>query len=262
METPESGTVTSIAKLQRQISGLRIAVVALAVPWLGTTGWLVTRPLDTAKVLQVERLEIVEPDGKPAIVLANSQRPIAATIDGQVIMEGQEEERKGTPSITFFDGKGDEVGGMQFGVYRTPDGFSAVRQLSLDGYKQDQTVVLSHNQDPQGSESGLSIASRPKESMLEVLKQLGLEPGATREELSEVIGKELGGLSQKEQEARVSELFGTPRAFFGANPKGEATLELRDGAGRIRVVLEAPKDGEPVLRFLDEAGKTVLQLPE
>ena len=59
--------------------------------------------------LAVERLEILEADGSPAIVLANGQRPIAGTIDGRQTMQGQEEERRGVPSITFFDGKGDEA---------------------------------------------------------------------------------------------------------------------------------------------------------
>lgn len=250
--------------LQRQLSALRIAMVVLVLGWLGTTMWGVasTGTVSTPKVLTVERLNIVEPDGKPAIVLANSQRPIAATQDGKLLLKGQEEERKGTPSITFFDGKGDEVGGMAFGNQETPDGYEAVRSLSFDGHGQDQTVVLSHYQNPEGSESGLSISNRPTQSMLETQAQLGIKPGATREKLSQAVEAVLKDLSPQEQEARLRELFGTPRAFFGSSFEGKASLELKDGEGRLRLVLEAPKKGDPVLRFLDEEGNTVLQLPE
>ena len=130
------------------------------------------------------------------------------------MLKGQEEERKGAPSITFFDGKGDEVGGVAFGNQETPDGYDAVRSLSFDGYGQDQTVVLSHYQNPEGSESGLSISNRPTQSMLETQAQLGIEPGATREQLEQAVGAALENLSPQEQKARLRELFGTNRAFF------------------------------------------------
>lgn len=251
-------------KLQQQINALRVVVVVMMLGWLGTTVWGVasTSTAPTPAVLKVERLEIVEPDGTPAIVLANSQRPIAATEDGQLIMAGQEEERKGTPSITFFDGKGDEVGGMAFGNLETPDGYDAIRSLSFDAYGQDQTVVLSHYQNPDGSESGLSISNRPVRSMLETQAELGLEPGSTREQLSQAIDAALKDLSPEEQDARIRELFGTNRAFFGSSFEGKASLELKDGKGQLRVVIEAPEEGDPVLRFLDEEGNTVLQLPK
>ena len=58
---------------------LRGLVAALAIAWLATTAWLFARTPAIPPVLTVERLEIVEPDGKPALVLANSRRPIAAT---------------------------------------------------------------------------------------------------------------------------------------------------------------------------------------
>ena len=251
-------------KLQRQLNALRVAMVVLVLGWLGTTVWgfASTGTVSTSKVLTVERLNIVEADGKPAIVLANSQRPIAATQNGKLLLKGQEKERRGAPSITFFDGKGDEVGGMAFDNQKTSGGYEAVRSLSFDGYGQDQTVVLSHYQNPEGSESGLSISNRPTKSMLETQAQLGLEPGSTRKQLEQAIGATLKGLSPQEQETRLQELFGTPRAFFGSNMDGKASLELKDGKGRLRLVLEAPKEGDPVLRFLDEDGKTVLQLPK
>lgn len=98
--------------------------------------------------------------------------------------------------------------------------------------------------------------------MLETQAQLGIEPGSTREQLEQAVGATLKDLSPQEQEARLRELFGTNRAFFGSSMEGKASVELKDGEGRLRLVLEAPQEGDPVLRFLDENGKTVLQLPE
>ena len=146
-----------IEALQGQLIRLRRMVVVLALLWLAPVMWLATRVLSIPAVLSVERLEIVEPDGTPAFVMANSQRPTAATINGQVIVEA--EARRGIPSIIFFDGKGDEVGGMLFGVRETANGYRATRHLSLDAYKQDQTIVLSHNKDPRGATSGLTMSA-------------------------------------------------------------------------------------------------------
>lgn len=190
--------------------------------------------------------------------MANSQRPAVATINGQVIMQGQDEARRGTPSIIFFDGKGDEVGGMLFGVREAPNGgYGAIRHLSLDAHKQDQTVVLSHVQDPGGSTSGLTISDRPSHSLLDALAQLGLEPDASREQLTVAVN----ALPDEESAARRRELFGTTRAFFGRARGGEAKLELRDGQGRIRLVIQVPDAGTPSIQILGEDGEVVSRLP-
>ena len=177
----------SMHALRVQLTRLKASVIGLAAIWLATLAVMAFRSSSIPPVLSVERLEIVEPDGTPALVIANSQRPIAATVDGQVVMEGQEEERRGIPSIIFFDGKGDEVGGMLFGVRETADGFRATRHFSFDANDQDQTVVLAHYQDPGGSTSGLTISNRPTHSQLDAFTQLGLERGATREQLNAAI---------------------------------------------------------------------------
>lgn len=242
----------------RRMRTLQWMVALLALLWAATVAWMILRQDSTPAVLSVERLEIVEPDGQPALVLANSQRPIAATLDGKLIMEGQEAERKGVPSIIFFDGKGDEVGGMLFGSVQGEDGgFQAVRHLSLDGYKQDQTVVLAHYQNPQGAQSGLIISDRPNMHMFEAMKELGLEPGASRAEMAAAIE----ALPEESRAQRLRELFGTNRAFFGSSEE-DALLILRDGDGRRRVVIEAPKEGEASIVILDENGEPVLRLPE
>ncbi len=173
----QGATDATIRSLRRMVIALSIVVIALAA-------WVAVESRAAApSVLSVERLEILEADGSPALVLANSQRVPPATMDGEVIMGDQEEERRGTPGIIFFDGRGDEVGGLIFGNHESEDGFQAVRHFSLDGYKQDQTIVMHHYQDPGGAAAGISISDRPLDlSMFDAMAELGLEPGATREE--------------------------------------------------------------------------------
>lgn len=239
---------------------LRLGLVALAAAWLATVAFMVPRlgsggpPIQD--VIRAERIEIVESDGTLAFVLANSQRPQAATIDGQVIMQGQEAERR-TPSFIFFDGKGDEVGGMLFSTGE--QGPVASRHFSLDGYKQDQTVVLAHYQNARGASSGLTVSDRPQDrTMFEAMAELGLQPGATRAQFQQAVT----ALPADTRDARLRELFGVQRLFAGSNWEDDAMLRLNDGAGRPRIVIAVPENGAPYIRVLDENGTVVLELPE
>jgi len=187
MESQDGTRTTDNGGLRRQLTLLWTAIAVLGLALSATVAWILATDTAMPDVLSTERLEIVEPDGSLSMVLANSQRPAVATIDGKVLMEGQDEERRGTPTIVFFDGRGDEVGGMMFGVRETAGGYSAIRHLSLDAYNQDQTVVLMHYQSPEGSTSGLRIVDRPDVSILDALAQLGLSAGASREQLQAAI---------------------------------------------------------------------------
>jgi hypothetical protein len=54
--------------------------------------------------------------------------------------------------------------------------------------------------------------NRPRHSQLGGFAQLGLEPGATRGQLSAAIA----AIPEAERRPRLRELFGTTRAFFGS----------------------------------------------
>ena len=257
MSEPD-GWEGTLAEHRRSLRRLEVAVLGLGFAFAGAVVWIVLAGAPIPTVLAVERLEIVEADGSLAFVLANSERPAAATMGGEILLEGQEEERRGVPSIIFFDGRGDEVGGLLTGVRTTPDGFSATRHLSLDGYRQDQTVVLAHYQDEEGSSSGLHVSDRPHDlSIVDTMTELGLEPGPSREDLQAAIQ----AIPQGIREARLRELFGAQRLFLGSTRTRSASLVLRDGSGRPRIVIDVPDAGEPSIQVLDEGGDAVLRLP-
>lgn len=257
MGAPEIVDEEPIRKeLRARIRRLEAAVVVLLLGLVGTVTWAALDSPDD-DVVRAERLEIVEPDGQPAFVLANSERPARGTFDGEVLMEGRTEERA-MPSVIFFDGHGDEVGGMLFGNRESGDGFTATRHLSLDAYKHDQTVQIFHRQSPRGAASGLSVNDRPGDLTLpEAFGELGLEPGFTPEQTDSAIA----ALPEEVRAERMRELFGVNRVFLGSSDRDEATLVLKDADGRPRIVLGVPEDGEPYVRILDEAGEPVEELP-
>lgn len=259
-EVPASGS--NPEELGRRIRRLELGLAAVALAWIGTLAWAILRPSPDHDVLRAERLEIVEPDGQPAFVLANSRRPAVGTFHGEVLMEGQGTERR-MPNFIFFDGHGDEVGGMLFGNRESEDGFSATRHFSLDGYKQDQTVQLFHRQSPEGASAGLRISDRPEGSLRETFEEtLGLEIPFTREEADSAVAAAVADLPGAERAERLRELFGVRRVFLGSSRGDEAALILRDGEQRPRIVLGVPEEGEPYIRVLDGEGEVVAELPE
>lgn len=245
-------------ELRGRVRRLEAATAALGVALAGAVAWIAVTSTADRDVLTAERLEIVEPDGQPAFVLANSERPAVATLDGEVLMEGQAQERR-MPNFIFFDGQGDEVGGMLFGNRESGDGFSATRHLSLDGYEQDQTVQLFHQQDPERARAGLRITDRPEDlSLRETFADaLGLDVPFTREEADSALAE----LPEQGRADSLRALFGVRRLFLGSSADDDATLVLRDGEARPRIVLSVPEDGEPRVRVLDEEGEPVAEMP-
>lgn len=243
--------------LHARVRRLEATVIALAVALAGALAWATLGTPADRDVLTAERLEIVEPDGEPAFVLANSERPAVATLDGEVLMEGQAQERA-LSNFIFFDGQGDEVGGMLFGNRESADGFSASRHLSLDAYEQDQTVQLFHRQNPEWARAGLRVADRPEDrSLRETFAEIGLEVPITREGLDSAIA----ALPDQGRADSLRALFGVRRLFLGSSGENEATLVLRDGEERPRIVLGVPEAGEPYVRVLDEEGESVAEMP-
>jgi hypothetical protein len=244
--------------LERRVARLTAAVIGLSIFWLATVGWAVLRRPAMPSVLTVERLEIREPDGNLAFAFAGSAHPTAGTIDGEVLLSDQIEDRR-FPHFIYFDGRGDEAGGLMLRTVDGPDGPTIARFMTFDGYKHQETITLGHRESAKGSVSGLRVISHvPGATLVGAMGELGVAPGATRAELQSA----LQALPPDERERILPRLTGATRVEVGTALGGNAGLTLSDAAGRPRVILEAPGDGQPSLRFLDENGETVLRVPE
>lgn len=243
--------------IERRLARLTAAVAVLALLWLVTVAWALYRPR-IPSVLTVERLEIREPDGQLAFALANSAHPTKGTLDGEVLLADQDDERR-FPNFIYFDGRGDEVGGMMLRTVEGPNGTSISRFMTFDGLDHQEVLVLGHNQDSRGSSTGLRIMQHePGATLIGGLRDLGVEPGVSRAELQAAVA----AVPEEERTQRMRQLLGTMRLELGTNMEGEVGLTLHDAAGRPRIVIAAPATGEPSFRLLDENGDTVLRLPQ
>jgi len=196
--------------------------------------------------ISVERINIIEQDGRVKLVLANGARQADAVIDGRVIVPG----RTRPAGLMFFNDEGDEVGGLIFSG-RTQDGQPrATGSLTFDQWKQDQTVALQYVDQNGQRRAGLSVIDRPNTSLAVFAgmaeKRLALSTDAERA----VFDREVAALRAQN----------APRLFAGKDTGGNATVVLSDPQGRQRLVMTVDPAGRPSIRFLDESGRTVREI--
>src|SRR5713101_3458560 len=85
--------------------------------------------------IDVQRINIVEKDGRVRLVIANADRQAVTVVGGKEILP----DRKREAGLIFFNDEGDENGGLTYGG-RTENGVArASAGLSFDQYQQDET---------------------------------------------------------------------------------------------------------------------------
>ena len=195
--------------------------------------------------IDVERLNLVEKNGRTVLVMANSERMPDPIVGGKVF------KRQGarTPGLLFYNDKGDENGGLTFGSSTTPEGtYRASAVLLFDQYNQDQTVGIMYSDSNGRRNAGLTVWDRPDKPVWEVVGPV--------QEMKE--GPERTALIRKLQEAGD---LGATRLFVGKRPDKSAQLSIADTKGRVRLLVSVDADGNPKITFFDESGKETYTLP-
>ncbi|HEX2206624.1 MAG TPA: hypothetical protein VHG93_03020, partial [Longimicrobium sp.] len=108
----------AIERLEREVRFLRRYAAASLVGLLLLGGAAFqTAQRQRFEEIDVERINVVEPDGRLALVIANQERLPGVWMDGR-----EHGDREGYNGIIFFNGEGDESGGLTHWSERTPDG--------------------------------------------------------------------------------------------------------------------------------------------
>lgn len=197
--------------------------------------------------IDVKRVNIVEPDGTVRLVISNK-----ALFPGLIVKGKEYPYDRHTAGMLFFDDEGTENGGLIFGGMKDKDGqIESWGHLSFDKYMGDQLMALESGQEEGQTYSGIDFVDEPEYPMsvvTDALEQAAkLPPDKRRAKVREMLAKQPP--SEK-------------RAHLGRNPDQSATLELKDTAGRDRIVIKVAADGTPSLQFLDQHGKVVEQFPK
>jgi len=194
--------------------------------------------------IDVERINIVEKDGKVKLIISNSERQHPGIIDGKTLS------RKRPAGMLFFNDKGDECGGLSFSGDQKDGKGNAGALLAFDRFRQDQTVGVQYGESNGQYFAGLRVWDRPDTSLGPVIEKL-----AAIEKMSE------GPEKAEALKALRETPGGAERVMVGRDREQAAVIRLSDAKGKPRIKLSVDVQGVPKLEFLDEKGAVTHTLP-
>ncbi len=233
-------------KLEKEVRFLKVyAVVATLV---GAVFVLTAFTLQSGKQkfeeIDVERINVVEKDGKLKMVISNSERQHPGVMDGKMVPP-----RRRSPGILFFNDIGDECGGLIFhGNEKNGQGLV----LSFDKFRSDQTIQVQYRE---GSDrkyyAGLVVWDRNNDSVWDWVarsQEIDKMPDGPEKQAARKAFIEAGG-------------WGIERVSVGKDRDQAAAIRLADPKGRMRIKMSVDATGTPRLEFLDENRKVIYSLP-
>jgi hypothetical protein len=195
--------------------------------------------------ITVERINIVEPDGKLNMVISNKERQHPGMLDGKNF-----DDRERASGIIFFNEEQDEVGGL---IYSGNKEEGANFVLSIDQYKNDQIMQLMQYSNKNGDNRyGLQLWERDKDltmTQLNVIMDSLEKEGYNYRQKLEYMKNRNGG-----------EPITVPRLFIGKNYNRETGLFIQDKYGIDRLRFYVDSDNSPKIEVLDEKGKIIKTL--
>lgn len=199
--------------------------------------------------INVNRINIVEPNGRPRLILANSARFPGLFFEGR---EYRHHSRSGG-GMWFVNDDGDEVGGL---TYRSnAANRSASAGITFDQYKQDQTVSMLYRESNGEREAGMRVWDRPNTSIGPLMEMSDRAAGAATDAERQRIRGEMQAYAQAHG-------GGGAERFFAGKTASDAIVRLADPQGRPRLVMRVGADGAPSIEFLDESGRVTRRIAQ
>jgi hypothetical protein len=235
-------------KLERDVRVLKAYafVVTLLLCVFAFAGFSQANQKNKFAEIDVERINVVEKDGKLKMVISNSERQHPGVIDGRTLS------RTRPAGMLFFNEKGDECGGLSFNGDEKDGKASAGGLLAFDRFRQDQTVAIQYGESNGIYSAGLRVWDRPDTSLGEVVDKL------------QAIQKMPEGAEKTQAMQKLRETSGAgaaQRVFVGKTREKAAAVTLSDPQGRTRAQLIVDAQGAAKLEFLDEKGAVVQSFP-
>ena len=224
--------------MQRELRMWRIygAVSTLAFVVVAVSGFTIARQKASFGTIDVQRINVVEPDGTVRMVISDKAR-----FPGAIIRGKEYPFNRHTAGMLFFNDEGTENGGLIFGGQKNNDGtVSSYGHLSFDRYDQDQELNLEYLQDGSGQSTKLAFLDQPHWPITNALE-----------------------LPRSEwRHFAATHPHSTPRLTMSRAPDGSVSLGLKDEQGHTRILIKVAADGTPIIELLDPSGKIVSQLSQ
>ena len=243
---------SEIRRELRLLKGYAIVITAL----LGTVSLAAFRQASQKQKfgeIDVERINVVEKDGKLRMVISNRDRSIGPIYKGKPFGYAG-----GTrPGIIFFNDEGTENGGLTFSGKREADGtYRSSSGFSFDQFNQDQVVYIQYNDNNGRRNMGFTVADRIDTDIYDLVAERDSITKATPE------GPARTAALQKWAQPRNGVPIVATRVYVGRDVAKSALVNLSDRDGKPRLRLMVDSLGTPSLEFLDASGRVTSRLPD
>lgn len=234
-------------KIEKEVRFLKVYAIFATV---ACTVFLMTSFVNQGKnqkfeEIDVERINIVEKDGKLKMVISNQERQHPGISNGKII------ERDGprAPGILFFNHLGDEMGGLAFGDNGENGHWGS---LTFDKVRGDQTIGFRHIEGEEGYSAALEMWQQPK-----IPGEIWLAKRDSVLNLQDETARKAAYQKMVDDEELMLR-----RLYLGKTRDNATLLEMLDSKGNTRIVMMVTADGTPKLEFWDEDGEVVYSIPE
>lgn len=235
--------------LERDVRFLKFysALTTLILAVLALSAFTAAGKKEKFGEIDVQRINLVEPDGKVDLVISNRSLFPAPLVNGRT------GKRQGTasPGMLFYNQQGDEDGGFVWEGGPTRDGYYAGASITFDQYKQDQTLGITYSDTNGKRAAGFSVWDRPETPLTATMDRF-----AEIEKMTDSSAR--ASAIQKLKDAGE---YGRTRIYLGKDADKSAMLYMADTNGRARLIVKVDGNGNPTLKFLDEHGKKIYSLP-
>lgn len=223
-------------------SGVLTAVFVVTM----LSGFVISPRSMSLEQLDVQRINVREPDGTLRLVISNVER------EPGIIIKGREypHPNRRAAGMTFYNDEGSENGGLIFGGEKSKEGTKRSHgHLSFDAYEQDQTLAMDSDQDGNSRDTSIRFTDYPDYSTLDVIQLMD----------------SIKSLPKAEQQAKIKAFLDahggpTTRMRLGRNADNSVALALSDAQGHPRIEMKVAPDGTPSLQMLDGSGKVTGEL--
>lgn len=231
-------------KTKKEISFLKVYSAVLTVALVAVIFYVVNLSKERDfKEINVERINVVEDNGDLKLVISNSERQHAGIINKKPLPK-----RKRPAGLIFFNGIGDECGGLLYDSNEQGAGLI----LSVDKYRDDQVMQIKYEEAVGQSlkKYGLQLWDYPKDDAYD-------ERMSAIEELNKLKTKEERNVFIKQM--KKDSLLRNDRMFVGMNLKQEMGLFIKDKNGKPRIRIYIDRDNNPKIEVLNEEGKVLVK---
>lgn len=213
--------------------------------------------------INTQRINIIEADGTLKLALFSS---------GKIEMGKDGNKRSGAGTISgmfFYNEEGYESGGLVFDGKKITNGQDAGIGLMFDGYRQDQTIALQHNEfkDSLTSlyEDGLRIMSRPDRADVKEeydFYKLRYPEVFGDEDTPRVLKEPLDSmelvLAGKNKIAKQRIYLGSKRGDLGKGWFDESGLYIKNKYGKTMIKIYVDDQNRAKIQILDTMGRKVV----